>query len=145
MDLVAEHPEHNLNDSSPRTALEWNNELQRRQDAGEIVYEVLYGGNPVGIVGVAQATPEVAAFHGIAFLSEMHGSGVPLEAVRRVIDRIFSYTSASKISATYHADNPRIRRFLQKLGAVDEGYLRQHIKRNGQMIDLFMIAIFKPQ
>jgi len=70
--------------------------------------------------------------------------GHGIEAMRQFLDMLFS-TGVEKIAAGYFADNLRVRAFLRKLGAEDEGYLKAHTVRNGERIDMRQVAFHKEQ
>ncbi len=79
---------------------------------------------------------------GVCFAREVHGSGIPLAAIKGAIEALYA-DGIEKISARIFADNDRAWRFFQKLGAVEEGLLRAETTRAGELLDLRVIALFK--
>lgn len=115
---MLEFPSSNLDDSGPKTAVELGESLRAKQKAGEKVYLVVYRGRPVGAIGYAQTSPDEGRFRGICFTREVHGSGVPFQAVRMVLDQAFN-SGTRIVGAVVFADNVRVQKFLKKLGGED--------------------------
>jgi len=72
-------------------------------------------------------------------------SGVAKEikyaAAVMAMNRLFA-AGARKISWRYFGDNEPFRRFLLKLGAEDEGRLKQATRRKGELCDVVLMASF---
>jgi RimJ/RimL family protein N-acetyltransferase len=64
-----------------------------------------------------------------------------LELTRDAIKRMFK-AGARKIIWHLYADNRAFNIFLTKLGAEHEGTLRQGTRRNGELVDVVMMASF---
>lgn len=135
-----EFPLANFDDYGPKTQAQFVTEMLRRAE-----YETIVGiesaGELVGIVGYLPLSPRSGWLHGICFTSKTHGTGLPYLAVKEVLDGQFA-NGVEKISASYHADNARVRDFLWKLGAVDEGYLKHETLRGGRPLDKYLVAFF---
>lgn len=136
-----EFPERNFDDYGPKTPSQFGVHMVEREEAGERTWLVKKDGAPVGIVGYQPVTPRMGWFHGICFTRAAWGRETTQAAVGRVINELFA-SGVEKIGAAYYADNPRIGRFLEHLGAVDEGLLRAHTLRGGQPVDMRLVAIF---
>lgn len=136
---LQEHPQFNFDDHGPKNPADLRTEFRRRQWRGESLVEVTADGKPVGIVGYFPISPVTGMLHGICFSKEVHGTGIPFEGVRQCL-RAFFETGVSKISATYYADNLRVRAFLKKFGAVDEGLLQRHVLRNDNLMNMQLVA-----
>lgn len=130
-----------LDDYGPQTPDALAVELTRRR-RDECLYGVTMDGQPSGVIGVCPVTNRLAMLHGVLFAKEVRGTGVARAAMRHVLDSLWA-RGIVKVSATYFADNGRVRAFLKRLGAVDEGYLRAHTMRDGKPIDLRLVAFFQ--
>lgn len=140
---LKQFPENNFDDEGPRTLGELDAMLRARLDGGEYLFAVRdAAGELCGAVGFQLCASHLGMFRGIVFDRRVHGTGIAAAAVQRVIDAAFA-AGISKVSALYYADNPRIHRFLQKLGAKPEGLLRKHAPRGGQLVDVRVAAIFQ--
>lgn len=141
LDWLRERPECNFDDYGPSTVEGIEAKLSNVTIRS---WGVVYEGAPCGVIAYQALTPEVGGFAGICFTESVHGKGVALLAVQRVLNRLWA-EGVEKISATYFADNLRVARFLAKLGAVREGLLRAHTRRNGAPVDMELVALFAPQ
>lgn len=131
----------NFDDDGPKTEHELADVLMARSAAGGFLVTVLYNDEPVGSIGFSKLTSRLAVFQGICFTRAVHGTGVPTMAVRHIMD-LLKADGVEKLSAEYHADNGRVRKFLRKLGFEDEGLLKDHIIRGGEPVGLRMVAWF---
>jgi RimJ/RimL family protein N-acetyltransferase len=104
---------------------------------------VTENGTPAGFIGYQQLTPHVGSLRGVCFDKKVHGNGTALRALRAVLQQQFD-NGTYKIMAFPYVDNPRSHRFYQKLGAQDEGILRKHTLRGGEMVDMHLMAFFAP-
>jgi RimJ/RimL family protein N-acetyltransferase len=139
---LQESPEHNFDDYGPRTLAEFEEEMAQRLERGERTWAVQDSGQLCGMIGYLPMTPRWGCFHGICFARRVCGTSTTRLAVARVIHEL-SGSGVEKISASYFATNLRVRRFLEDLGAVDEGYLSKQTLRDGKPIDMRLVAIFK--
>lgn len=136
-----EFPAANIDDYGPKTYEEFKEQIIQRMRS-EVICGVKYKGKLVGIIGYIPLNARYGMFHGICFSKAVHGKHICSEAVRTFIAKLFA-TGVDKISASYFAQNRRIRRFLKSLGAVDEGYLRKQTVQNGKYVDAILVAIFR--
>lgn len=141
---LRQHPELNFDDAGPTTALDLEDEMRRRREAGERTWGVSFAGDPVGAIGYAPITHRLGTFHGICFTDEVQGLGIAQTAVRMVLDDLYA-EGVEKVSASFFAHNTRVHRFFARLGAVEEGLLRAHTTRHGQPIDMRLMALFAPK
>ena len=86
--LVHEDPQANLDDDAPATLGAFVDEMSNRQ---EFLLERIWGvldddGTPVGVIAFRPLTRRVGAFHGICFTKDVHGTGLPRQAVQAVIE-----------------------------------------------------------
>ena len=138
-----EFPAANFDDDGPKTLADFSAQLLASVQRGSNIIGVEHDGKTVGIVRLTRLNSRLAMFGGICFSKEVHGKGIARAALEQVI-AILWLDGIEKIIAQYFADNQRVRSFLAKLGAKDEGFHRKHAKRGGKIIDVRSIAFFKP-
>jgi len=118
---MQEFPEFNFSDHGPKSYIEFTEEMERRKERGWDLYLVFWDSLPIGAIGYQrmeiQGKP-VAWFRGICFTREVHGSGLPLEAVFEVLKRGFE-AGVERVYAEFFSDNIAIAKFLAKLAAKD--------------------------
>ena len=136
---MQQFPASNIDDYGPRNASELCDVLRERVQAGETLHEVGANDALVGVIGFQQITPRLGLFRGICFDRGVHGSGIPAMAVRQFLHERFG-EGTEKIQAFYFASNHRVRAFLKKLGAVDEGYLSRQTLVKGKPADMRLVA-----
>ncbi len=136
-----EDPSANFDDFGPKDAESFELEMTGRSQR-ERTWGVMADDAPCGAIAVLPVTPRLVQTHGVVFASSAHGRGVAREALKQVLCELWA-GGVEKVSATYFSDNPKIRRCLAALGAVDEGRLIAHTVRGGIPIDLQMVAFFR--
>ncbi|MFN0175284.1 MAG: GNAT family N-acetyltransferase [Saprospiraceae bacterium] len=69
------------------------------------------------------------------------GQGIATDAVRVLCERLFETRPALvRIEAKVHSDNPASVRVLEKAGFEQEGYARKHTIKDGELIDVILMA-----
>lgn len=131
-----------FDDDGPTTLDAFTATLSARA-ATERTWAILCEDRAVGYVGYQPMTARTGTLHGICVTREVWGTGVAADGVQQVFDELFA-SGVEKISATFFADNTRVRRFLEKQGAVVEGRLVAQTVRGGVPIDLTVVGIFNP-
>jgi RimJ/RimL family protein N-acetyltransferase len=134
-------PTQSFDDYGPQSLEEFRMELAERNRT-EHTWAVTAAGVPVGFVGFQWTSDRTGMMRGIVFAPWVHGRGVARNGVRAVLHELFS-AGCEKVSATYFSENKQIDRFLKKLGAVEEGLLRQQTLQGGRPIDMRIVAIFR--
>lgn len=109
--------------------------------ASEQTWGVWRDGDLGGMISFRPVTPLLGMVHCL-FKRGFWGHSTTLPAMRLVLDEIFAGTT-TKITASVFADNAQIRALLRELGTEDEGTLRAHTTRNGQLTDMVLVALFK--
>ncbi len=138
---MMEFPLQNMDDSSPRGPQAFAQEIHRRQNSGgETIWEVVQAGQPIGVIGFAPISDEIAALHGVCFARKHHGTGRPLAAMRMVLDEIFSRGYTKVVAATF-ADNIPIYKFLKKLGFIQHSSGEHKTSREGMLIDVRIVEL----
>ncbi len=136
-----ENEDANFDDYGPPRYAEFERQMLERAKT-ERTWGVIHAGKLCGIVAYLPITPRLGTWHGICFVSEVHGTGIARAALRVIIKELFD-SGVEKITASYFADNSRVERFLLALGAEYEGTLRKHTMRHGQAIDMRVVGFFK--
>lgn len=98
----------------------------------------------IGIFQVRQLEPGFAtAEWGFAIGSRYWGTGVFAGAARQVLDFAFDVLGVRRLEARAAVDNRRGNGALRKIGAVQEGVLRQSFRRNGCYLDQALWTIMR--
>jgi ribosomal-protein-alanine N-acetyltransferase len=118
---------------------------QREREAGRyICFAVVPDGydTAVGLFQVRQLDPMFGtAEWGFALGSAFWGSGLFVSGAELVIDFAFEVIGVHRMEARAAVENARGNGALRKLGAVQEGILRQSFLRNGRYLDQALWAI----
>jgi RimJ/RimL family protein N-acetyltransferase len=94
-----------------------------------------------GMISFQRWTPVLGTCHCL-FKREMWGRKTTLPALQQIASEIFA-TGIAKICLCVFSDNKAIIALVKELGAVTEGHYRNHTLRNGQLVDMTAIALFK--
>ena len=102
------------------------------------------GGRFAGIVSIRDVEEE----HAVAELSfwvatEGQGKGYMSEALPGVLDLAFGHLGLNRIYAYHMARNIASARVLEKCGLMQEGFLRQRVKKWGKYEDVVIRAMLK--
>jgi [ribosomal protein S5]-alanine N-acetyltransferase len=118
---------------------------QREREAGRyLCFAVVPDGydTAVGLFQVRQLDPIFStAEWGFAIGSAFWGSGVFVAGAELVIDFTFNEVGAHRLEARAAVENGRGNGALRKMGAVQEGILRQSFLRGGKYLDQSLWAI----
>jgi len=71
------------------------------------------------------------------------GNGYMSEAIRCVLDFVFSSTELNRIEATVHTENNRSLNVLIRLGFYKEGILREYVQWGGGYWDMVLFSMLK--
>lgn len=71
------------------------------------------------------------------------GRGIMTAVVQRVCLNAFKELGLAKITAHVFPHNPASARVLEKCGFQEEGFLRKHFLKDGQLIDARLFALLK--
>lgn len=72
--------------------------------------------------------------------SESRGKGYGSEALNLLIEYAFDFLNLHKVWVKMDTDDPRVVRFYEKCGFIQEGVLKQHEFKNGKYIDKILFA-----
>ena len=114
-------------------------ELMHRHGVEQTWGVVTETGQPVGFIGYAPVNHETGMLHGVCFAKAVHGTGIAATAFTAVLVEL-ARQNVGKVSASYFADNLRVRRFLQRQGFVDEGFLVNQTRRHGVLTSMYLVA-----
>jgi ribosomal-protein-alanine N-acetyltransferase len=121
--------------------------IQQHQSTGMALRFCLFeSGELIGVANFTQMTrsPSYAAVLGYT-LSEPHqGKGYMSEALREVLNYVFTQRNLHRVRAEYMPRNERSGRLLRALGFEVEGYARDHLLINGQWEDHILAARLNP-
>jgi RimJ/RimL family protein N-acetyltransferase len=129
----------NVSDEGPQTLDDVTAELMQRQGVEQTWGAVNDLGQPVGFVGYAPVNHETGMLHGVCFAKAVQGTGVAATALTAVLVEL-ARQNVRKVSASYFEDNQRVRRFLQRQGFVDEGFLVNQTRRHGVLTSMYLVA-----
>jgi len=119
----------------------------RQRQAGQYVcFAVVPHGSDlaVGIFQVRSLEPAFGtAEWGFALASEFWGTGIFVDGAKLIVDFAFEALGVHRLEARAALINGRGNGALRKLGAVQEGVLRQSFRRNGECLDQALWTILQ--
>ncbi|MCY3749751.1 MAG: GNAT family N-acetyltransferase [Chloroflexi bacterium] len=101
-------------------------------------------GRMVGWVGLNIEPEHAQAELSYAMRPDLRGQGLATEAVRAVVDRVFLDTQLGRVWARVDPPNVASVRVLEKGGMQREAVLRRAFVRQGNLIDLAVYGILRP-
>ncbi len=109
-------------------------QLAAKTAAGR-TFALIRAGQPAGFIGFTPASREMGWFAGMVIAPEHRGHGCGVWFLRTVVRRLRG-EGFRKLAAVFYADNAAIRFTFEASDAVEEGYLKQAVMRDGQMVDM---------
>ena len=101
-------------------------------------------GTVIGTVGFVWYSAENnAAELGYSFSREYWKHGYATQALRAVIDAVFSSLPLNRLEAQHDVRNPASGRVMQKCGLTQEGILRGRILNKGEYVDTALYSILR--
>jgi ribosomal-protein-alanine N-acetyltransferase len=99
-------------------------------------------GSAVGSIGITigEDVYRLTAEMGYWLAEEFWRQGVMSEVVPAFVDYCFEKFSLKRICATAYSHNPASARVLEKAGFVFEGRLRNHVVKDGKVLDSLLFA-----
>jgi RimJ/RimL family protein N-acetyltransferase len=76
---------------------------------------------------------------------EHWGKGIATEAVGRVAEFLQKEVKIHKIRASLYSKNIASKRVLEKLGFIQEGYLRDNVIIDGEFVDEYLMALISEE
>ena len=102
--------------------------------------------SPIGLFQLRALTPDFAvAEWGFAISSDFWGTGLFAECAALVLEFAFSKVGVHRLEARAAVLNGRGNRALQKLGAVQEGVLRQAFLFDGDYVDQMLYSLVEDE
>jgi RimJ/RimL family protein N-acetyltransferase len=95
----------------------------------------------IGDVGVGLHENLLQADLGFTLARDRHGQGYATEAVRAVLDRLFTVQGVRRVSAECDARNVASARLLDRLGFTREGFLRSNTFIKGEWTDDLLFGL----
>jgi ribosomal-protein-alanine N-acetyltransferase len=130
----------------PYTMQDGHEFLQRAiTEQPEMKFCIEIEGAAVGGIGVhpGEDVHRHTATMGYWLGEEFWGRGIMTEAVTAVTNFCFENFPLRRISAEVFANNPASARVLEKAGFILEGRLRNHVLKDGQVLDSLLYAKIK--
>ena len=98
----------------------------------------------IGTIGLMwYSDTNCSAEVGYSFSREVWNRGFATEALRAVMDSVFSSLPVNRLEAQYDIRNPASGRVMEKCGMRQEGILRQRIRSKGEFLDVVLCAILR--
>ena len=142
----------NLRDGIPfpyteQDAVEFITAMLNAAKDNQYAFAITYDGKVIGSMGVfrKENVHRFTAEMGYYIAEPYWGKGIVTEAIKRMCAYIFEKTDIIRIFAEPYASNAASCRVLEKAGFQFEGVLRRNAVKNGQMMDMRMYAIIKPE
>ncbi len=111
----------------------------------EPTWAIEINGRMSGWVGLNIETEHAQAELSYALNPLLREQGRATEAVRAVVDRVFLDTQLGKVWARVDTPNIASIRVLEKLGMQREAVMRQCHVRQGELIDLAVYVVLRPE
>ena len=123
---------------------------QRLAEPGEGTYDLVAvaGGSVVGMVSVHTFPDRPRRRHvgaiDIVVHPEWQGKGVGKALMREGLELADNWLNLTRLELEVYTDNEAGVRLYERLGFEREGTLRQHAFRDGQYVDSYVMARFRP-
>jgi RimJ/RimL family protein N-acetyltransferase len=116
-------------------AVEWINHMMKQEPLLNLVIAV--DGELAGVIGIEMRTDvyQKAPLIGYWLGEAYWGRGIMPQAVKLMIDYLFTHFDIVRLQAGVFSNNPRSMRVLEKAGFVKEGILKSSIIKNGVVLD----------
>lgn len=134
-----ERPSAHFDDTAPKDFSSFKDDIGARRHRGESLWLVRVDDAPAGAMGYAPITHRTGMLHGVCISRAFSGRGVADAAITLVLEELSS-RGVEKVSASYFADNTKIRQCLARAGFLDEGYLMAQTTKQGRTIDMRLVA-----
>jgi RimJ/RimL family protein N-acetyltransferase len=103
--------------------------------------ELVAGKQLIGDVGVGLHENLLQADLGFTLAPGWHGHGYATEAVRAVLERLFTVQGVRRVSAECDSRNVASARLLERVGFTREGFLRSHTWIKGEWTDDLLFGL----
>lgn len=130
-------------DFGPQTNQEMVRFVARQILDGTETWSVEIAGDVVGFIYSKRITPILADIY-FLFKPEVFGQKTTDVAIRDVFGKLFA-DGVEKLTTAIFRDNHGVRQLMTRLGMRREGTLIGHTRRDGQLVDLFVLGISKEE
>lgn len=135
-------PHRNL--SETRAYIRYIRGLYLRGLPGSWAVTLRASGRVIGTIGfMYYSEANCSAEAGYSFAREEWNRGYATEALRAVIDSVFSSLPLNRLEAQHDVRNPASGRVMEKCGMRREGVLRQRIRNKGEFADVALYAVLR--
>ena len=112
------------------------------KEGSEHIFCIDIDGSLVGTIGLhrGEDVHRLTAEFGYWLGEEFWGRGIMSEVVPAFVDYCFKEFSLKRLFAMPHSSNPASARVLEKSGFILEGRLRNHVIKDGQILDSLLYA-----
>lgn len=138
--LLREFSEQTMGDLCPKSLEEMTAKSEADLKAGGKQYAVMGPDGPLGFIWCENIGDNMAFGH-LVFEREGLSTIEKVAATRQAVRKLFE-DGFRKIIWMFFADNRAFRIFMKRIGAVEEGLMRQHTRRNGALVDASFMASF---
>ena len=142
----------NLRDGIPypyteQDAVDFITSTLNADKGSQYAFAITYGGKAIGSIGIFRKDNihRFTAELGYYIAEPYWGKGITTWAIKQMCAYVFENTDIIRIFAEPIANNTASCRVLEKSGFRFEGTLRKNAAKNGQMMDMRMYAIIKPE
>jgi RimJ/RimL family protein N-acetyltransferase len=143
-ELLQEFSRETLDDRSPKSLEELIEKGHRDRESGGLSFAVMgCDGAPLGAVWCEAIGDGLGIGH-LVFARHELNSAQKLEATRAAVAMMFA-AGMRKILWSLFGDNRPFHIFLRRLGAVEEGRLKDQVRREGELVDMLLMASFPKQ
>lgn len=124
--------------------INWYNSIRSSEQI--VVKLLLYLGKPIGLVNFSKiSTVHKSCYWGFYIGEEDTPKGVGTILGYLALEYIFEIKNMRKVCAEIIGYNTQSIKFHQKMGFLEEGRLIDHIYKQGQLVDIILMAQFKRQ
>ena len=121
----------------------WFNLVKNNPNRHDMIIE--YNNNPVGIIGIININKKRGEYYITLGENNYKRKGISYEATRLILDYAFNKIELEKVWLCVDEENAPARHLYEKIGFVQEGFLRKDIYVNGKMINRCMYGILKEE
>ena len=127
-------------------AEKWIASHQPKYEKGELVNFAITlrsDGELIGAVGLTLVSAHLRGEIGYWIGKPYWGQVYCTEAARAVVRYGFDVLRVNRIESRHFAGNPASGRVMQKLGMSPEGCLRQHVRKEGEFVDMVLYGLLR--
>lgn len=133
--------------SLPSTTLEGVRQRLQSPEPNTHSYVAELGGKVVGMIGIHGKTGRKSHCAGIGMMvhDAYQGKGVGTALMAAAIDLADRWLGILRLELDVYPDNESAVKLYKKMGFVEEGIQGKAVFRDGEFVDLIMMARFRPE